>query len=130
DLAFVQALNELVRGDVDQNDVGRLLKHAVGHRLPHHDAGDAGYDVGEALEVLDVERRPHVDAGGEQLLDVLPALGMAAFGSVGVSELVDDDQLGPARERRIDVELADRVAAILDHAARQNLESLEESARL
>ena len=130
DLALVQALNELVRRDVDQDDVGRLLKHAVGHRLAHDDAGDARDDVGEAFEMLDVERRPYVDAGVEQLLDVLPALGMAAFGRVGVSELVDDDQLRLALERRVDVELADGVAAVVDHAARQNLESLEESARL
>ena len=33
-------------------------------------------------------------------------------------------------ERRVDVELADGVAAVVDHAARQDLESLEESARL
>ena len=130
DLALVQALNELVRRDVDEDDVGRLLKNAVGHRLAHDDAGDARDDVGEAFEMLDVERRPYVDAGVEQLLNVLPALGMAAFGRVGVSEFVDDDQLRLPLERRVDVELADGVAAVVDHAARQDLESLEESARL
>ncbi len=34
-------------------------------------------DVVERLEVLDVDRRDDVDAGVEQLLDVLPALGVA-----------------------------------------------------
>ena len=34
-------------------------------------------DVVEALEVLDVDRRDHVDAGVEQLVDVLPALLVA-----------------------------------------------------
>ena len=129
DLALVQALDELVRRDVDQDDVGRLLKHAVGHGLSHDDAGNARDDVGEALEVLDVERRPDVDAGVEQLLDVLPALGMAAFGGVGVGELVDDDQLGLARRSAASMSNSPIVlAAILDHAARQNFESLEQGA--
>jgi hypothetical protein len=57
--------------------------------------------------MLDVERRPDIDAGGEQLLDVLPALGMTAVRSVGVSELVDDDELGLARQRRIEIEFLD-----------------------
>ena len=83
------------------------LQHAVGHGLAHGDAGDARDDVGEAFEMLDVERRPDVDAGVEQFLDVLPALGMAAVGRVGVGEFVDDDELGLARQRRVDVELLD-----------------------
>ena len=64
DLAFVQALNELVGREVDQHDVGGLLQDRVGHGLAHGDAGDAGDDVGEAFEMLDVERGPDVDAGG------------------------------------------------------------------
>ena len=40
-------------------------------------AGDALDHVVHRLEVLDVHRRDHVDAGLEQLLDVLPALRVA-----------------------------------------------------
>ena len=80
--------------------------------------------------MLDVERGPDVDAGGDQFLDVLPALGMAAFGRVGVGELVDDDQLGLALQRRVDVELLDGPAAIVDDPARQDLEALEQRAGL
>ena len=43
--------------------------------------------------MLDVERGADVDAGGEQLLDVQVALGVAAAGRVGVGELVDQHQL-------------------------------------
>ncbi len=53
-------------------------------------------DVVERLEVLDVERRDHVDAGVEQLLDVLPALLVARSGRVGVGVLVDEHDCGPA----------------------------------
>ena len=107
-----------------------LLQDPVGNGLAHDDAGDARDDVGEALEMLDVERRPDVDAGGEQLLDVLPALGMTAVRSVGVGELVDDDQLGLARQRRVEVEFLDRAAVILDLAPRQDFEPFDERARL
>ena len=80
--------------------------------------------------MLDVERRPDVDAGRAQLLHVLPALRVAAFRRVCVSEFVDDDQFWLARERRVDVEFRDRSAAIFDDAPRQHLEPLDERARL
>ena len=56
--------------------------------------------------MLDIERGPDVDAGRDQLLHILPALGMAAFGGVGVGEFVDDDQRRLALERRVDVEFS------------------------
>ena len=128
-LALVQTLDEFVRRDVDEDHVGRLLQDAIRHRLAHDDAGDARDDVGEALEMLDVHRRPDVDAGRQQLLHVLPALGMPAFRCVGVGELVDDDQLGLARQRRVDVEFGDGAAVVFENAARQDLEPLDERAR-
>ena len=70
------------------------------------------------------------DAGVEQLLDVLPALRMPAVGRVGVGELVDDDQLGLARERRVEIEFLERAAAVFDLAPRQDFEPLDERARL
>ena len=80
--------------------------------------------------MLDVERGPDVDACRQQFLHVLPALGMPAFGGVGVSEFVDDDKLRPARQRRVEVELGDGAAAIFGHPPRQHLEPFDESARL
>ena len=129
-LAFVQALDELVGREIDQNDVGGLLQDPVGNGLAHGDAGDARNDVGEALEMLDVERRPDADARVEQLLDVLPALRMSAVRSVGVGELVDDDQLGLARERRVQIEFLERAAVVFDPAPRQDFEPFDERARL
>ena len=130
DLAFIQALNELVRREVDQDDVARLLQDPVRDGLAHDDAGNSGHDVGEALEMLDIERRPYVDAGREKLLDVLPALGMAAVRRIGMGEFVDDDQFGLASQRRVEVEFLDRAAVVLDLAPRQDFEPLDERARL
>ena len=72
----------------------RRVEHRVRHRLPDADAGDAADDVVQAFEVLDVERRVDVDARVEQLLDVVPALGMARAFGVGVRQLVDEDERG------------------------------------
>ena len=94
DLALAQPLEQLARRQVDQLDRVGLVEDRVGHRLADLDAGDLGDDVVEALEVLDVERGVDVDAGVEQLLDVLPALGVSQPGGVGVGQLIDEEQLG------------------------------------
>ncbi len=73
-LALAQAPEELVDGQVDEAHVVGFVEHGVGHRLAHGDAGDLRDDVVQALEVLHVERREDVDAGVEELFDVLPAL--------------------------------------------------------
>ena len=130
DLALMQALDEFVGGQIDQNDVGGLLQHPVGNGLAHDNSGDARDNVGEAFEMLDVERRPDVNAGVEQLLHVLPALGVTAIGGVGVSEFVDDDQLGLARQRRVEIEFLDRPAMVLDLPTRQDFKPMNERARL
>ena len=67
-----------------------------------------------------------VDAGVEQLEHVLPALGVPRARRVGVRELVDEDQRGPARERGVEVELLQRRPAIGDQPRRQDLEALEQ----
>ena len=129
-LAFVEALDELVWREIDQNDVGGLLQDPVGNSLAHGDASDARNDVSETFEMLDVERRPYADARVEQLLDILPALRMPAVRSVRVGELVDDDQLGLALERRVQIEFLDRAPVVFNHAPRQDFEPLDERARL
>ncbi len=80
--------------------------------------------------MLDVQRGPYVDAGREQLLDVLPALGVPAAGSVGVGVFVDEQQARVTRQRRIEVELVHDQIAVDDRLARQDLEALEQRLRL
>jgi hypothetical protein len=62
--------------------------------------------------VLDVERRPDVDAGGDELVDVLPALGVARSRDVRVRELVDEDQCGLARQGGVEIEPCSPLALI------------------
>ena len=128
-LAVVQALDELVGREIDQNDVGGLLQDPIGNGLAHGDAGDARNDVSETLEMLDVERRPYADTCIQELLDVLPALRMPAVRSVAVSEFVNDDQLGLARERRVQIKFIERAPVVFNLAPRQDFEPFDERAR-
>ena len=79
-------------------------------------AGDLAHDVVEALDVLDVDRGVDVDAGVEQLLDVLVAALVAAAGHVAVRQLVDDRDARLAREQGIEIELGELPVLVGDVA--------------
>ncbi|MNO69773.1 hypothetical protein D3C76_606320 [compost metagenome] len=113
DLAFAQTLQQLARRQVDQQQLVGLLQHPVRHRLAHLHAGDVAHLVVEAFQVLDVDRGVDVDAGGKQLLDVLPALGMAAARCVAVRQFVDQRQLRRIGEQAVEIHFREADAAIL-----------------
>ena len=60
-----------------------------------------------------------VDARVQDLLRVLPALRMARARRVGVGQLVEQEQRGPAAERFVEVELREGGALVLDRERRQ-----------
>ena len=126
DLAFGQALDQVLGREVDQLDLVGLVDHVVGQRLAHPDRGDLRHHVVQALDVLDVERRIDVDAGGQQLLDVLVALLVPAAGRVGVRQLVHQHQPGLARQDGVDVHLVQRALAVRHLLARHDLEAVEQ----
>ena len=86
-------------------------------------------DVGEALEVLDVERGPDVDAGREQLL-ARPASAWDArlSGALVWASSSTTISVGLALEGRVEVELGDRPAAIFDRGRRGRTSSPSSSA--
>ena len=91
--------------------------------------GDLRDDVVEALDVLDVERGVDVDAGGEQLLDIEIALGMAASGALVCASSSTSTSFGPAREDRVEIHLLENVILVLDTAARNDFETLRATPR-
>ena len=93
---------------VDQLDLVGGADHRVGDGLALDDAGDPLDDVVDRLEVLDVDGGDDVDAGVEQLLDVLPALLVPGARDVGVGQLVDQRDLGLPGEDGVDVHLLER----------------------
>ncbi len=123
DLALLQPSDQLLGGDVDEYEIVGVAQHRVGHRFAHDDAGHFGDDVGEALKMLDVERRPNVDLRGEQFFNVLPALGVPAFRRVGVGEFVNYDELGAPAQSGVEVEFLVKSPLGFDHAAGQRLQA-------
>ena len=76
--------------------------------------------------MLDVHGGQHGDAGVEQLLDVLPALGVAGAGHVGVRQLVDDGDLRTACEHRVDIHLGKGGLPIGQRPAGHHLQAFQQ----
>ena len=111
-----------LRCHVDQLDLLGGAHDLVGDRLLLLHAGDAFDDVVDRLEVLDVERRDHVDPGVEELFDVLAALRVPRARDVGVRELVDEHHRRLPRQDRIEVHLGELAPLVLDRPPRDHLE--------
>src|SRR5258708_6623053 len=83
--------------------------------------------VGDALEVLDVDRGDDVDSGGEDVHDVLPALVvLAGSRNVRVGELVDQGDLGPSSQHRVEIHLLQAASPVVDHLARDDLKAVDQ----
>ena len=111
-----------LRGEIDELKLVGAAHDLVRNRLLLTHAGDLLDDVVERLEVLDVHRRDDSDPCLEQLVDVLPALLVSRPRRVRVRELVHQDDVRPAGEHRVDVELLQRRAPVLDRFPGDDLE--------
>ena len=105
DFAILQTLDQLIRWQVDQFDVGDIVNYAVGDGLAHDHAGDLGNYIVQAFDVLDVYGAVHIDTGIQKFFHVGVALGMARTGHVGMRQLIHQDQLGLAFQDGIDIHL-------------------------
>ena len=122
DVAVGQAAAQRLGGHVDQLDLVGPAYYSVGDGLPWRDAGDLFDHIAEAFQVLHIHRGEHADAGVHHLFDVLPPLRVAATESVGVSELVDDDDLRASGEERGDVEFGKGVPVVAHLSSGLNLQ--------
>ena len=105
DLAVLQALDQVVRRQIDQFDVVGLVDDRIRHRLAHPDPGDPRDDVVQAFDVLDVERGVDIDAGSDQFIDIHVALGMPAARRVGVRQFIDQRQLWASCQQGVEIHL-------------------------
>ena len=128
-----QTREQIVGRQVDELDLVGFVEHMVGQGLLLPHSGDLRDEVVQAFEVLDIDRRPDVDARLEQLLDVLPALRMTRSGlaadEIRVRELVDEQNRRSARERGVEIELAAYDPAILRSRASGSPPDLPSAAR-
>jgi len=123
DLALLEAVEKILDRQVDEVHLVGAIEHRVRDGLLDDHVRDLGDHVVQALEVLDVERAVHVEAGIEEIFDVLPPLRVARPGRIRVCELVHEHDAGSPREARLDIELLQRDPAVLDPASRQDLEA-------
>ncbi len=119
DLALRHPGAQRLRAQVHQFDPVGGAHHLVRDPLPLGDTGDLLDDVAEALQVLDVERRRHIDPRRQQLPDILPALGVPAAGHIAVRQLVHQRERRPTRQQTVEVQLAQLDAAVPHRAAGQ-----------
>ncbi|MNT39635.1 hypothetical protein D3C72_1759010 [compost metagenome] len=103
DLAIAQSLQQFPWWQVDQQQFVGFLQYPVRQGFADLHAGDAAHLIVEAFQMLDVDRGVHVDAGGEQFLNVLPAFFVTAAGCVGVRQFVDQHQLRFGEEQTVQV---------------------------
>ena len=87
-------LAQRVRAEVDEPDLVGAVQQPVGERLADVDAREREDAIAQALQVLDVDRRPDLDPALEQVLDILVAFAPSCARSIRVGQLVD------ARDRR------------------------------
>ena len=130
DLAGAKPLLERFRREVDQDHLVRVVEDPVGERLAHPNACELEDGVVEALEMLHVDGRDHVDPGLEHLVDVLVALRVPRARRVRVRELVDERELGRPPDHRVRIELVELERAVADLAARHDLQPFGERRRL
>ena len=125
DLAFVQALDQLVRGQIDQFDLIGLGQNLIGQGFADLDAGNLLDDVVQAFQMLDVQGGEHVDARGQQFVHVLPAFQVARAGHVAVGQLVHQRQFGTPRQQGVQIHFLEGAAAIVDLDRRKDRHPLQ-----
>lgn len=130
DFPLLQPLGQLLEGNIDGLDLVGLFEQRIGHGLLHTDARNLRHHIDLALDVLYVDRRVDVKALFQQLLHVLIPLRMAAARGIRVGKLVHQDDSRPPREDGVYVEFLQNHALVLDLAAGDHLQPVEEGIRL
>ncbi len=78
----MKALDQILRGDVDDLDIVGSVDHQIRHGLAHADTGDLRDDIVEALDMLDIQGRIDVYAQRQEFQHIEIALRMTAAGRV------------------------------------------------
>ena len=121
DFSLLKPFDQVGGRQVDDFDVLGQIKHAVGHSLAYQGPCGLGDDLIETFDVLDIQRGENIDARFDQLLDIEIALGISRARHVAVRQLVDDDEIRPPFEKRVEIHLFERMLLLLDRFARDYL---------
>ncbi len=118
-----------LRGHVDQLDLIRAPDDFVGNGLLLTYTSDRLNHITQRLKMLNVDSRYHVDTRGQQLLHVLPTLGVARAGNVGVRQFVHQSDLRPPGEHGVHVHLGEHGSAVRQIPARNLLQPVQHHLR-
>ena len=129
-LPLAQAAEQLLGGEVDKDNAVCIEQNLIGQGLFYPDPGQLPHQIVEALQMLDVEGAVDVDTGVEQLLDILPALLVAAAGGVAVGQLVHHGDGRLPRQQAVEVHLLQPLLAVHVDLARLDGEFVEQGQRL
>ncbi len=122
DFAGLEALEQVLGGEVEVHNLVCAGHDFIRDAFLYADAGVLLDDVIERLEVLDIDRADDIDAGGEQVLDILVAFPVLDAGGVGVGEFVHEGDGGLAGEDGVEVHLGELDAVVLADARRDDFE--------
>src|SRR5262249_49756721 len=105
-------------------------QHRIRDSLAHLYPDQILDSVIQTLQMLNVQRRDDMNAGGEDVLYVLISLCISAARRVRVCQLIDEHDLRMALDDRIGIHLFDHDPAIFDLPPRHELQTLDELRRL
>ena len=94
---------QLLRLDVDELHLIRLVKHGIRDALPGGVAGDGAYGVVEAFNITQIDCGVYVNTGVQKILHILIPAAVTAAGGIGVSQLVHQNQLRLSGEGGVQV---------------------------
>lgn len=122
----MKALDQILRGDVDDLDIVGSVDHQIRHGLAHADTGDLRDDIVEALDMLDIQGRIDVYAQRQEFQHIEIALRMTAAGRVGMGKLIDQNKVRAALDDGIEIHLLKRLPPVVDGLARQDIEPVNQ----
>ena len=124
-LSLVKPTLEIARSEIDKFDRLGAVQEAVRNGFAHGSLGDGADDVRAAFEMLDVDGRMDIDAGIKQLRDIHPSFRVPRSRCVGVREFIHQRNLRTSFEERIEIQLREIRAAVVDGLAGESLDPLQ-----
>ena len=111
-LSGLEPLEQLFRWNIDHDDFISIIKDMVRHGFVHLYPHNTADHVVQTLQMLHIQCGPHINARIQQLLNILPALGVARASHIAVGQLVKQQDTRAVRQRRIQIKLGQCLALV------------------
>lgn len=125
DFSFFEPFPEVFRGQIHVHDLIGLGNDSVGEAFPDFHPDEFLDRVVQAFQMLDVQRRDHVNPGRENFLDVLVTFSISASRHVGMGQFVDQDHGWPPGKHGIQIHFFDLDAPVFTDDSRHGLQTFQ-----